>query len=133
GGHGERSRNIADLLGEAENSEVMQKLNWLELFSDRKINLPNATPAQILQQLLEEKWKLKENDKDMIVMQHQFEIKDEAVAGRKDLPTGRNKKIISSLVVKGEDQIHTAMAKTVGLPAAITAKLILQGKIKTRG
>jgi saccharopine dehydrogenase (NADP+, L-glutamate forming) len=60
----------------------------------------------------------------MIVMHHEFEIKM-AMAG--------TKKIISSLVVKGEDQVHTAMAKTVGLPAAITSKLILQGKIKARG
>ena len=77
----------------------------------------------ILQDLLEEKWLLKENDKDMIVMQHEFEYSLK----------GQNKKIISSLVVKGEDQTYTAMAKTVGLPLAISAKLILQGKIKARG
>jgi saccharopine dehydrogenase (NADP+, L-glutamate forming) len=37
------------------------------------------------------------------------------------------------LVVKGEDAVYTAMAKTVGLPLAIATKLILQGKINSRG
>ncbi|HEY6161597.1 MAG TPA: saccharopine dehydrogenase C-terminal domain-containing protein [Bacteroidia bacterium] len=117
----------AAYLGEEEDSEVMKKLEWLEIFSDREIDLVDASPAEILQQLLEEKWKLKANDHDMIVMQHEFEIK------AKNEKEEKRKKIISALVVKGEDQIHTAMAKTVGLPAAITSKLILQGKIKARG
>ena len=118
------SSSVAQYLGEKENSEVMKKLEWLEIFTERKIEIQEGTPAQALQQLLEEKWKLKPHDHDMIVMQHEFEIKM-AMAG--------TKKIISSLVVKGEDQVHTAMAKTVGLPAAITSKLILQEKIKARG
>ena len=41
--------------------------------------------------------------------------------------------IKSSLIVKGEDSLRTAMAKTVGLPLGIAAKLILQGKIKEMG
>jgi saccharopine dehydrogenase-like NADP-dependent oxidoreductase len=62
-------------------------------------------------------------DKDMIVMLHEigFEI------------AGEKKEIKSCLIVKGEDQKHTAMAKTVGLPLGIAAKLILQDKIKIKG
>jgi saccharopine dehydrogenase-like NADP-dependent oxidoreductase len=59
----------------------------------------------------------------MIVMQHQFEYSSE---GKKHL-------LLSSLTVKGEDEIHTAMAKTVGLPVAIAARLILEEKIKSKG
>ncbi len=110
-------------MGEEMDAEVLSKIEWLGIFEDRMIRLKDATPAQILQDLLEEKWLLKENDKDMIVMQHQFQY----------TLNGKNKKIISSLVVKGEDQTYTAMAKTVGLPLAISAKLILQGRIKARG
>ncbi len=110
-------------MGNEMDAETLSKIEWLGVFEDRKIRLKDASPAQILQDLLEEKWLLKENDKDMIVMQHEFEY---ALAGK-------NKKIVSSLVVKGEDQTYTAMAKTVGLPLAISAKLILQGKIKARG
>lgn len=111
-------------MGQEMDAEVLKKIEWLGFFENVKITIANASPAQILQELLEEKWKLKEHDKDMIVMQHQFEYK---------IGNSETKKIISSLVVKGDDQIYTAMAKTVGLPLAIVAKLILQGKIKERG
>jgi saccharopine dehydrogenase-like NADP-dependent oxidoreductase len=107
-----------------KHAEVIDKLDWLGIFSDRKISVKDGTPAQILQELLEEKWKLGPHDKDMIVMQHIFESRN---------LQGGTRKIISSLVVIGEDQTYTAMAKTVGLPAAITSKLILQGKISARG
>ena len=89
-----------------------------------KTNLPNATPAQILQQLLQQKWKLNDGDKDMVVMTHLFEFKN---------PEGITGKLTSSLVVKGEDATHTAMAKTVGLPLAITTKNILNGNVKSKG
>jgi saccharopine dehydrogenase-like NADP-dependent oxidoreductase len=114
---------LISFMGNEMDADVLNKIEWLGVFSDRKIRLADASPAQILQDLLEEKWLLKEHDKDMIVMQHQFDY----------LLNGKNKKIVSSLVVKGEDQTYTAMAKTVGLPLAITAKLILQGKISARG
>ncbi|CAN5339958.1 saccharopine dehydrogenase C-terminal domain-containing protein [soil metagenome] len=122
-GNGNIKTRLADFLNEKVDSELMAKLEWLGIFSDEKIKLKDASPAQILQELLERKWKLKQGDKDMIVMQHHFEYQ-------------LNKKkhtIISSFVIKGEDEIHTAMAKTVGLPAAIAAKKILRGEIKRTG
>jgi saccharopine dehydrogenase-like NADP-dependent oxidoreductase len=115
---------LIEFMGNEFDADILAKLEWLGIFEDIKIKVANASPAEILQNLLEEKWKLQEHDKDMIVMQHQFQFR---TIGR-ELRT-----IYSSLVVKGEDQIHTAMSKTVGLPLAITAKLILQGKIKARG
>ena len=111
-------------MGADADKDVINKIEWLGIFENRKITLANASPAQILQDLLEEKWKLNPHDKDMIVMQHQFEYLNSKKV---------NRKITSSLVVKGDDEIYTAMAKTVGLPLAITAKLILQGKINARG
>jgi len=77
----------------------------------------------LLQYLLENYLVMKPHDKDMIVMLHEIEytINDE------------NKETRSCLIVKGEDQIHTAMAKTVGLPLGIAAKLILQNKIQLSG
>ncbi|MCG8411026.1 MAG: saccharopine dehydrogenase NADP-binding domain-containing protein [Bacteroidales bacterium] len=105
------------------NSETMNRLKWLGIFDDQKIGLANATPAQILQKLLEEKWALEANDKDMIAMQHQFDYK----------LNGKTKRILSSLVVKGQDQVHTAMSITVGIPVAIATKLFLTGVIKQSG
>ena len=94
---------------------VMSKLEWLGIFGDTKVGLKNATPAQILQKILEEKWGLDPQDKDMIVMQHQFEYKTK---------TAENKKIISSMVMIGKDTVHTAMSMTVGLPLAIAVKMV---------
>ena len=124
-GHADTRLKMAEFLEEREDSEVMKNLDWLGIFDDKPVTVEDGTPAQVLQSLLEEKWKLKEHDKDMIVMQHQFEF---IYPGQSD-PV----KLTSSLVVKGEDQIYTAMARTVGLPAAIGAKLILNDKIKARG
>ena len=101
----------------------MWKIKWLDIFSNKKVELENATPAQILQKILEEKWSLSKEDKDMIVMQHQFEY----VIDR------RHKKLKSSLVVFGDNQKETSMAKTVGLPVAIAVKLILNGEINSIG
>ena len=115
--------NLADFLEEKTDSEVMQKLAWLGIFEKKLIRLSDVSPAQILQDLLEKKWLLKPHDKDMIVTQHQFEY----VKG------AEKKHITSSLMVKGEDQTYTAMAKTVGLPMAIAVKLILTDQIKHRG
>ncbi|HET6227655.1 MAG TPA: saccharopine dehydrogenase C-terminal domain-containing protein [Bacteroidia bacterium] len=111
-------------MGEEMDQETWNKIEWLGITGDRKIKLSDATPAQLLQDLLEEKWKLEQEDKDMIVMQHLISYKN----AKSEL-----KHISSSLVVVGDDTLHTAMAKTVGIPLAIASKLILQNKIKARG
>lgn len=110
---------VADYLKVDEDSAMMYKLRWLGIFNDDVIGLEQATPAEILQQLLESKWSLDTDDIDMIVMQHQFvyELNDEI------------KKIYSSMVVYGEDNVHTAMSISVGLPVAIAAKMLLTGGI----
>jgi saccharopine dehydrogenase-like NADP-dependent oxidoreductase len=122
-GKGSAKEKLAEFLGEEMNGEVMQKLDWLGIFSEEKIKLKEASPAQILQELLERKWKLEHGDKDLVVMQHHFEY----------VLKGKTHTVISSFVAKGDDEIHTAMAKTVGLPAAIAVKRILSGEIKRTG
>lgn len=103
--------------------ETWEKISWLGFFGTRKLPLTSGSPAQILQSILEEDWELYPEDRDMIVMQHLFEIKTN---------TGI-KEIRSSLVCFGTDSTYTAMAKTVGLPLAIAVDLFLQGKIKEIG
>ncbi len=118
-------QNLAQYTGIAEDSMEMYRLRWLGIFdTKKKVGLKNASPAQILQQLLKEKWVFAEDDRDMIVMQHQFGFESE---------DGHKKKLLSSMVVEGEDHVHTAMSKTVGLPVAIAAKLILNGEIDMKG
>ncbi|MFN3908690.1 MAG: saccharopine dehydrogenase family protein [Flavobacterium sp.] len=88
------------------------KLVELDLFNSNKmVGLKNATPAQILEKILSEKWKLQAQDKDMIVMYHKFGYEID----------GQQKQIDATMVCLGEDQTYTAMAKTVGLPLAIAA------------
>jgi len=120
---GSLKQRLAHFMNEDENSEVVKKIEWLGVFENEKIKLTDSSPAQILQELLERKWKLKEEDKDMIVMTHIFSYK----------LNNKNKIITSSLVVKGTDQTYTAMAQTVGLPMAIAVKMILKGQLKSRG
>ncbi len=83
-----------------------------------------CSAADVLQLLLEKKLCLRPSDKDMIVMLHEIEY----LAN-----DGTAHSIHSSLLVKGDDHIHTAMAKTVGLPLGIAAKLILEKKIQLTG
>lgn len=116
-------QKVAEYIGLDIDSDEMNKLRSTGIFSDEKIGLDNATPAQILQKKLEEKWSLDEGDKDMIVMQHQFEYKI----------NGKKKRVVSSLVVIGKDSRETAMSITVGVPLAIAAKMVLTGVIKEKG
>jgi len=103
---------------------VWDKLIELDIFSSKKrVELKKATPAQILQKILMDSWTLAEHDKDMIVMYHKFGYEKE----------GKKHQIDANMVVVGEDQTYTAMAKTVGLPVAIATLAILNGKIKTPG
>ncbi|SNR69964.1 Saccharopine dehydrogenase, NADP-dependent [Lutibacter agarilyticus] len=103
---------------------IWEKLLELDIFSSTKmVGLKNATPAQILEKILKETWTLNEGDKDMIVMQHLFGYE----------LNGEKKQIVSSMVCIGDDQVYTAMAKTVGLPVAIATLKILNGEIKKPG
>jgi saccharopine dehydrogenase-like NADP-dependent oxidoreductase len=103
---------------------MWEKLIELDIFNPKKkIGLTNATPAKMLQKILEDSWTLQEEDKDMIVMQHLFGYEI----------NGEKFQIESNLVVLGENQTYTAMAKTVGLPVAIAALKILKGEIKKPG
>ncbi len=100
------------------------KLLELDLFNPKKsIPLANATPAQVLQYILEDSWTLKEGEKDMIVMYHKFGYE----------LNGQKKQVDANMVVIGENRTYTAMAKTVGLPVAIATLNILNKKITTPG
>ena len=103
---------------------IWDRLVWLGIFENEPLNLEkDMTPAQILQKILEEKWSLKPDDKDMIVMWHKFGFKI----------NGQLNEINSSMVCIGEDQTYTAMSETVGLPVAICTKMILNGTIQLKG
>ena len=122
--------NVIDLKKEIElkvsrkiSEETYNKLLWTELFTcNRKLKNEKMTLAQVVESLLVKKWNFEDKDKDMIVMQHDFEYqKNNRLLNKK-----------STLVVYG-DENFSAMSKTVGLPLAIATKLILENKINYYG
>ena len=107
----------------SKDSVVFEKLKWSGFFEDDLVGLEKGTPAQILEHILNKKWKLEPHDKDMVIMWHRFTYQ-----------LGNEKREIQShLIAKGNDANHTAMAKGVGLPLAIGARLLLEGKLSQRG
>jgi len=116
---------VKNLLNISEEDFDWVKLNEINLFSDsKKIPFENASPAQILEHILKEAWRLEDNDKDMILMYHEFKYRDKL---------NKKKTIISTMGCIGEDNTFTAMAKTVGLPLAISCLMILNGQINSSG
>ena len=103
---------------------MYEQFDWLGVFgADQDFGFEGATPAQLLEKLMVRKMSLSEDDKDMLVMYHEFEFEH----------NGKAKKIVSSMINIGEDQTYTAMANTVGLPIAIGAKMILNGVLQEKG
>lgn len=97
----------------------MKMLDWLRIFDQRPIYLDGVkTSAEILQNLLESRLKMGILDKDLILMQHEVEYERR----------GATYKLVSSMEVKGENSLFSAMSKTVGLPMAILAERILTNK-----
>ncbi len=104
--------------------ELYEKFEWLGIFEGNEpIGLTNASPAQLLEKILTRKLVLGPDDKDMLVMYHEFEYKQ----------NGKNYLVTSSMVNIGEDQMYTSMSNTVGLPVAIAAKMILTGELSKKG
>lgn len=103
---------------------IAEKIKWLGLLNDEPIETASGTPAVILQQLLEKRWELMPQDRDLVVMQHRIESID---------AHSKSHVLFSSLQLEGDDNKHTAMAKTVGLPLAIGVRMIAEGKISAHG
>lgn len=104
-------------------SEEMKKLGWLGIFDELPIPANCQTPAQALLALLEKKWLLEPQDKDMIVMLHRVHYQ----------LNGKNYAHTATMVVTGESSDKTAIAATVGLPMAMMVKLALTGQVQLAG
>lgn len=120
-----REGTLEDVLRDIckNDSHVFEMIRWTEIASAKKIEIAEGSPAKILQALLEEKWKLNAEDRDLVVMQHFFTVNF----------SGKTQTIKSSLYLEGEPNGKTAMAKTVGIPLAIAARLIAEKKFQSPG
>jgi saccharopine dehydrogenase-like NADP-dependent oxidoreductase len=104
--------------------DLFERFEWLGLFKNEPIvGLTKASPAQVLQKILEDKLYMEEGDKDMLVMIHEiiYEL------------NGESRKITSHMVNIGEDNVYTSMSNTVGIPTAICSKMILNGELNQTG
>jgi len=123
--------NVADLqertasfLNISVRSAIMQRLEWLGLFSQEKVKADPSTLLDVLTARMLEKMSYKKGERDMIVMQHDF------IA---EFPGGKKEHITSLLIDYGIPNGNSSMARTVSLPVAIASKLILDGTIKMTG
>jgi saccharopine dehydrogenase (NADP+, L-glutamate forming) len=124
GGAAESARDdAARFLKMPEESEVLDRLEWLGLFSDGGLPVRKGSLLDVLAALLLEKLVYEPGERDMIILRHEFIAR---------YATGKEK-IRSTFVGYGEAGRTTAMAKTVGLPAAIASRMILEGRIEETG
>lgn len=107
----------------SQDSDVMERLEWLGLFADEPVGLSEGTPAQVLQQILMKKWTMTDADVDMLAMIHRIEYTQ----------NGQRHRLQSSLVAKGVSADVTAMSYTVGWPVAMATRLVALDLIPERG
>ena len=117
-------KSFASRLGMEENADVVRRLEWLGLLDEKPLPVEKGSALDILGALMLEKLQYEEGERDMIVLEHTF------VAS---YPDEKKEKIKSTLIDYGIPDGDSSMARTVGLPAAIGTKLILEGKIKEVG
>ncbi len=117
------SYNFYKIINDYPTEEEIAAISWLGFNNTELLPINSGTPAQLLQILLEQKWKLSTEDKDRVVMIHEFTYSK----------SGMRFQLQSVLDITGEDEQQTAMARTVGMPLALAADLIAHGKIHAKG
>ena len=106
-----------------ESSVILKKMEWLGLFSDHKLDMESASPMDVLSAIMLDKMSYNSEERDMLVMHHDII----AQFGQK------KQRITSTMFENGELNGESAMARTVALPAAIAARLILEDQIHLKG
>jgi saccharopine dehydrogenase (NADP+, L-glutamate forming) len=117
-------KNVAARLGVTEDSAPVKAFEFLGLFSDEPLKYAESTPFDITSDRMIKKMNLADNERDVVMMQHIFL----AV-----YPGNRKEVIKSSMIDYGTPATNTAIARTVALPAAIAARMILEKRISLKG
>lgn len=115
---------LSNYLNIKEDSDIIKRLEWLDLLSDDPLLIDKGSALDILGAKMLEKLQFEKGERDMIILQHTFEA---------SYPDGKKERITSTLIDFGIPDGDSSMARTVGLPAAISTKLILEEKIKKTG
>ncbi len=117
-------KDLANYLKIEGDSEPIKRFEWLGLLGDEMIPFEKSSPLDVFANRLLEKLKYEEGERDMIILHHDFTA---------EYPENRKEKITSTLIDYGIPNGDSAMSRTVGLPAAIGAAMILNGRIKDTG
>jgi saccharopine dehydrogenase-like NADP-dependent oxidoreductase len=117
-------KNLAAKLGIKESSTAMKSLEYLGFFEDKKLHYQETTPFEITSDRMIKKMMLADNERDVVLLQHNI------LAA---YPNGSRELIKSSMIDYGSPSTNTAIARTVALPAAIAARLILENRIMLSG
>jgi len=115
---------VCNYLNVESNADVVHRLKWLGFFDDKQINITNGTNLDVLLDLMLKKMSYLPHEKDMIILH---------IDVLAEFPGGRREKRLATMVVKGIPHGASAMSRAVALPPAISAKLIVEGKIKATG
>ena len=115
---------VAKYLTVYENADIIHRLTWLGLFDDRPIDLIEGTKLDVLLDRMLKRMGYEPHESDMIILHI------EVIA---EFENGRKEKRLATMVNKGIPYGDSAMSRAVALPAAISARLILEGKIKATG
>ncbi len=119
-------QQMANYLGISPTGHIMQNLKWLGLCSKDKIGFDVDTVAGVMIRLMQDKFRLPEGARDMVILVHEIE----AV-----YPNEKNRveKITDTMIEYGTPNGETAISRTVGLPLAVSTRLILEGRIPLSG
>jgi saccharopine dehydrogenase-like NADP-dependent oxidoreductase len=115
---------VATFLKRDEGHNVLERFEWLGLFDDRPIPLEKSTALDVVCTLFEEKLQYSPGERDMLVMQHKFEI---------EYTSGRKERMRTTLIDYGIPNGDTSMSRTVAYPVAIATRLILEGEMDLTG
>jgi saccharopine dehydrogenase-like NADP-dependent oxidoreductase len=123
---GKLETRVARFLGISPTGRIIENMRWLGLFSDEPTGCEGDTAAAMLVDVLSRKMPLRDDARDMVVLKHDLDVE---YPGRDRAP----ETVTSTMVVKGEPGGMTAMARTVGLPAALAARMVLTGQLHLTG
>ena len=120
---GDVEERVARLLDIPPAGEVIQNLRFIGLFSDGELACEGRTPAAMLIHLLRTRLSIPAGGRDLVVLMHELDVEQ---------PDHTQTRVTSTLVTEG-DARFTAMARTVGLPTALTVRLLLDGELTLTG
>ncbi|RYO91151.1 hypothetical protein DL764_008319 [Monosporascus ibericus] len=108
-----------------QREHILAGLRWLGLFSSEKI-MPRGNPLDTLCATLENKMQYGEGERDLVILQHKFEV---------ELKDGSKQTRTSTLCEYGSTEPggYSAMARLVGIPCAVAVKQVLDGTLAEKG